>query len=164
VTVALFDYTCARCDKPFRSRDRKAKFCSRRCFHDHKNDLQRTKGGHRGITKQGYVRLTLPNGERVLEHRHVYEQAHGVKLENWQIVHHINEIKTDNRPENLRLTGGLSEHNREHGGSLRWGEGVPLCSHGHGPKEGVTTVNGRLRKYCKVCNRENVARYKITKR
>jgi hypothetical protein len=68
--------------------------------------------------KVGYVRLTLPTGERVLEHRHVWEQAHG-PIPAGGIIHHVNGDKTDNRIENLRLVMGIAAHAAAHGGQLR---------------------------------------------
>jgi hypothetical protein len=68
--------------------------------------------------KVGYIRLTLPGGRRVLEHRWVWEQKNG-PIPPGGLIHHINEIKTDNRIENLKLVESLSAHNAEHGGTLR---------------------------------------------
>lgn len=79
--------------------------------------------------KVGYVRLTLPTGERVLEHRWLWEQANG-PIPPGAIIHHRNEIKTDNRLENLELVESLAAHNAEHGGSLRLGKyrrKIPTC-------------------------------------
>jgi hypothetical protein len=51
----------------------------------------------------GYRRLTLENGRRVLEHVHVKEQELGRRLAPGENVHHKNGIKDDNDPDNLEL-------------------------------------------------------------
>ena len=101
---------CPVCKGPIPPPDRPSharKFCSHSCFHTYKNGLQRTAGGHRGLMKIGYIRLTLPTGERVLEHRWVWEQAHGA-IPPHGIIHHVDGNKTNNRLENLTLIQDLS--------------------------------------------------------
>jgi HNH endonuclease len=53
--------------------------------------------------KDGYIRLTLPDGRRVLEHVHVMEQILGRRLIPPENVHHKNGIGHDNDPGNLEL-------------------------------------------------------------
>lgn len=64
--------------------------------------------------RRGYIRIFVPYHPRanrgyVLEHRLVAELMIGCFLPRGIVVHHINEIKTDNRSENLYLTT-VSEH------------------------------------------------------
>ncbi len=70
------------------------------------------------ITSTGYVRLTLPGSERVLEHRWIWEQEHG-PIPEGGLIHHKNGVKDDNRPGNLVLVESISAHNQAHGGTLR---------------------------------------------
>jgi hypothetical protein len=86
-------------------------YCSISCHMKHRKPAW--KGG-RHINHEGYVRLTLPDGRRVLEHRYVVEKRIGRELRRGEIVHHINEIRDDNRDSNLMLLKSVSEHRKIH--------------------------------------------------
>ena len=62
------------------------------------------KKDHHFANRDGYV----------LEHRLVYEEYYNCCLLPWCDIHHINEIKDDNRIENLKLIGTRSDHVKHH--------------------------------------------------
>ena len=76
------------------------------------------KGGvHRD--NKGYVHLRVAPSSRKRagyrpEHHIVWEQANGEPLPKGWVVHHLNGLKDDNRPENLAAMS-RSEHNHAHG-------------------------------------------------
>lgn len=75
-------------------------------------------GGGKYIDDKGYVRMLMPDHPAnikgyIYEHRAVMEQYVGRYLNQWETVHHINEIKSDNRLENLFLCSH-AEHSAIH--------------------------------------------------
>lgn len=121
---------------------RKSKYCSRKCYWISKKGVKpewldrtgsvpwnkgikwientgekhiRWKGGY-WINDQGYKILenqTETNGGRVREHRKIVEDFIGRKLNEEEVIHHINGDKLDNRIENLKILT-QSEHIKLH--------------------------------------------------
>lgn len=74
--------------------------------------------GGRYIDDKGYVRVLtsdhpFANNGYVYEHRLVAERELGRFLQPWETIHHINEIKVDNRWDNFFLTT-VPEHSSIH--------------------------------------------------
>lgn len=65
--------------------------------------------GNKRITKQGYVVVQTGRKQRKYEHTIVAEKSIGRPLKRGEVVHHINCIRRDNRPENL-LVCTISYH------------------------------------------------------
>lgn len=72
--------------------------------------------GGRTMEGEGYIQIWIPDHPYansrgyVMEHRLVMEEVLGRYLEPQERVHHINEIRHDNRKENLALFPSMVEH------------------------------------------------------
>ncbi len=81
--------------------------------------------GGRYVTKAGYVFLRRPdhpNADKrgyVREHVLVASEKLGRPIENGEIVHHINEDPSDNRPENLEVMPRGVHHSHHHKGLVK---------------------------------------------
>jgi hypothetical protein len=82
--------------------------------------------GGRALDKDGYVLVQAPErgrrGGYILEHRLTMEKKIGRAIRPDEIVHHKNEIKSDNRISNLELLS-KKEHDERHREALirkRW--------------------------------------------
>lgn len=119
---------CLFCNKKFKITSDQFKkgwgnFCSRSCaikfrlpsMHKHFNFNYKQESKHHnwkgGYSKhsEGYILKRIDKNKYQFEHRYVMEQILGRKLKRSECVHHINHIRTDNRPENLEILS-RSEH------------------------------------------------------
>lgn len=79
------------------------------------------------IIHEKYVTIKVaPSGRWPLKHRWVMEQHLGRKLEDHEMVHHINEDTFDNDISNLRLMS-KSCHIQLHKISEKWSANYPQC-------------------------------------
>lgn len=114
---------CGNLVYSFPSRIRK--FCSFSCRSTgYRGDGNPKWRGGKSIDKSGYVYIYAPwhpyanKDGNVMEHRLVMESMIGRHLEPQEVVHHINRIEGDNRPENLQLFANNGEHKKAHSHGL----------------------------------------------
>ena len=97
------------------------------------------------------------NQNYVWEHRLIMEKKLGRYLKPEEQIHHINEIKDDNRIENLKLFANRSEHTKHHHPKQTI---CKKCS-----KKDNRIVRGMCRScYDKQCRKDNSEKYKKYKR
>ena len=94
-------------------------YCSLRCLHQGQRG-DRVGAWRGGRTSNGsYIRVYHPDHPRqyqgyVLEHILVAEEMLGRPILRGERVHHMNHIKTDNRPENLLVLANQEKHSQYH--------------------------------------------------
>lgn len=122
--------TCVCCGKEFyvsKSRQHnEEKCCSVECKNTFYTDDRSHgwRGGKWLDVNAGMTRVLLKRegfvGKYIGEHRIVASRAIGRMLESYEKVLHINNVRTDNRAENLFICGSNSEMAKRRQGSLPW--------------------------------------------
>lgn len=121
--IVMYQDKCPKCGKElWRQRNKIGKLCptcGRRAGKLSGKDNGFWHGG-KTIRKDGYIMVKIPNDSPfypmadrrgyVLEHRLVMAQKIGRCLEKWEIVHHLNSQRNDNRSENLDLLPNTNDN------------------------------------------------------
>lgn len=115
--VTRYDYVCAECHKPFQSKLKEAKFCSRACYAQGNAGTKSIfwKGGalYSGGARTKY-RFTAANGKIVRIHRAIMEAHVGRPLHRTERVHHIDGNGENNAISNLHLFHCEACHQHHH--------------------------------------------------
>ena len=114
-------------------------FCSKKCFIAYRSKqpgkmVSKSRGkkynvaennpnwqGGKFLSPDGYVLIRKPEHPQanhlgyIFEHRYIMEQHIGRLLKPLEMVHHINNDRTDNRITNLMLCENNAEHRKIHG-------------------------------------------------
>jgi hypothetical protein len=118
----LIEFECDFCGKKSETilywhKKRENHFCSRECHYKFREQDVGNKNtnwnGGRSL-HGGYFWIWVGKNKRILEHRFVAEQMLGRPLLPEEVVHHKNENKQDNRPENLQVLPSNSAHMKLH--------------------------------------------------
>jgi hypothetical protein len=107
-------HPCADCGKPCYRKATRCRACSNKLLNGlHVGEKSPSwKGGRSLRKKDGYWELRI-DGQRLLEHRVVWEKANG-PIPRGHVIHHLNGDKSDNRLENLDCTPRASHGPRLH--------------------------------------------------
>lgn len=100
---------CMNCSQDYLPQRNTIKFCSKKCW----CDFRKKKNIAGYWYENGYKVLYIGEGKGIKEHIKLIQEKIGRKLNPNEHVHHINEIRDDNRPENLQLIT-RSEHSKLH--------------------------------------------------
>jgi len=108
VTPTVVKYRMGKLGVPLRTHKEAVRLASRLGRMSHFGESSPNWKGRRTKSKRGYIRVYAPghprakgSGQRVHEHILVWEKTHNQSLPEGWLVHHLNGIKEDNRPENL---------------------------------------------------------------
>jgi len=77
--------------------------------------------GGRKVDKNGYISIRVGNDQYQYEHRLIMEKILERELKSWEVVHHKDENKHNNKRSNLELMT-IWQHGEHHGGKYPKGE------------------------------------------
>lgn len=108
--IKIKDIECSQCHKLFKPLRKSSVFCSARCVSDSRKGIKKGDGFW---YENGYKVIYTDNGNGIKEHIKIMEEYLGRKIDQYECVHHCNEIRDDNRLENLELML-IGEHSSWH--------------------------------------------------